>query len=180
MCIRDRTKAEIYRRTSCKDIKSQLDLATRSCECKNMNMWSSILMHDKRLMDTVKLKSERDQCKRDVEACKFAYRKQGFVWMQPPKKTTKIKYAVTGKTKDQYLLPYPRSNDTSNSTNSTVPRAANGGPKKANMSYKDYNELGEEIGDALHSTDDVTAEDFENDGVDMWESHKIAQHGPGR
>ena len=115
-----------------------------------------------------------------MESCKNAYRKSGFVWMQPPKKMTALKYALTGKSTNKFLPQYPKGNSTNtNSTTTRKPTAPKGGPKKANLSEKEYNELGEVMGRDVHSTGDVTAEDFENDGVDMWESHRIAEHGDG-
>ena len=155
MAEKFRTKAEIFRRTSCKDVKSQLTLATKSCECKNLGMWSAILGHDKKIMNTIKLKNRLGQCTRDVEACKFAYRKQGMVWMREAKKTTGLKYALTGKTKNYYL---PSGNSTSKINPKVTVKGEDGFPTKTSLSKKDERELGQSIRNQLHH--DVTTEDL--------------------
>ena len=101
--------------------------------------------------------------------------------MQPPTKITALKYVASGKTKDAYLPPYSKSNSSNATNNSTLTELGEGdGRTKTRLSGQQYTALGKEMSQ-LHPVADVTSEDFENDGIGMWESHKIAeQHGRGR
>jgi len=110
-------KAEIARRSSCKTVSGHLKTAVHNCDCKDLTKWADTLASDSQRSRTISLSSDLNQCKREVQRCKIAYRKQGLVYAVPLKSGTLSTYAETGKVPS---VDYNMTNNTANITSATT------------------------------------------------------------
>jgi len=110
-------KAEIHLRTSCKAVSAQIGLARKKCKCGPLSRWGFQQEQDHNRVQVVALGAQNRACKRDVERCKIAYRKQGLVYAAPLMNGTLANYSSTG------VVPSVRAKFTNSTRVNPKPKA---------------------------------------------------------